>query len=110
MSAVLLSRPEPEIMPLPIGHLSDRLTRSAEPPEDATAAIVEQFLAFCRKAEQTIAEQAARIEQLELLSLTDELTALPNRRHFDREFNRRVALAKRYGRSEERRVGKECRS
>lgn len=97
MSAVLLSMPEPAITPIPIGHLSGHLTLSVDPSTDAATALIEQFLVFCRQAERTIADQAARIEQLELLSLTDELTALPNRRHFDREFNRRLALARRYG-------------
>jgi diguanylate cyclase (GGDEF)-like protein len=97
MAALPLTYFEPDTAPIPIGRLTQRLIVSAEQPEDAAAALIEQFLEFSRQAERTIADQAARIEQLELLSLTDELTGLPNRRHFDREFNRRLGLAKRYG-------------
>jgi diguanylate cyclase (GGDEF)-like protein len=97
MAALSLTYVESEMAPIPIGRLSQRLLLSPDQPEDAAAALIEQFLAFSRQAERTIAEQAARIEQLELLSLTDELTGLPNRRHFDREFSRRLGLAKRYG-------------
>src|SRR5258707_10091195 len=81
---------------IPIGQVSQRLSLRFDAPRDAADALMVQILAFAREAERTIAEQAARIEQLELLSLTDELTGMPNRRHFMREFNRRLALAQRY--------------
>ena len=82
---------------IPIGRLSQRLSLQLDQPRGAADALMKQILAFAREAERTIAEQAARIEQLELLSLTDELTGMPNRRHFMREFTRRLALAQRYG-------------
>jgi diguanylate cyclase (GGDEF)-like protein len=85
------------LQPIPIGHLTERLSVQLDSPRTAADALMVQILSFAKEAERTIAEQAARIEQLELLSLTDELTGMPNRRHFMREFTRRLALAERYG-------------
>lgn len=50
-----------------------------------------------REAEATIAEQKERIDHLETLSMTDELTSLLNRRGFVEAFRRELAGAKRNG-------------
>jgi diguanylate cyclase (GGDEF)-like protein len=44
-----------------------------------------------------LADQRARIAQLERLSMTDELTGLFNRRGFTDQLRRQLALARRYG-------------
>src|SRR5438552_14974302 len=55
----------------------------------------------------TIVEHEA-LELLEHRSITDPLTGLFNRYHFDATMNHEIARCRRYGvRSEERRVGKE---
>ncbi len=43
-------------------------------------------------------EQAERIKELERLALVDELTRLPNRRHFDDHLGHRLAELQRHGR------------
>ena len=43
-------------------------------------------------------EQAERIKELERLAMVDELTRLPNRRHFDDQLGRRLAEWQRHGR------------
>jgi diguanylate cyclase (GGDEF)-like protein/PAS domain S-box-containing protein len=43
-------------------------------------------------------EQAERIKELERLALVDELTRLPNRRHFDDHLSNRLAEFQRHGR------------
>jgi diguanylate cyclase (GGDEF)-like protein/PAS domain S-box-containing protein len=43
-------------------------------------------------------EQAERIKELERLALVDELTRLPNRRHFDEHLGHRLAELQRHGR------------
>jgi diguanylate cyclase (GGDEF)-like protein len=43
-------------------------------------------------------EQAERIKELEHLALVDELTRLPNRRHFDDHLSHRLAEFQRHGR------------
>ena len=43
-------------------------------------------------------EQAERIKELERLALVDELTRLPNRRHFDEQLGHRLAEWQRHGR------------
>ncbi len=48
-----------------------------------------------RAAEQEIAEQKTRINQLENLAITDETTGLLNRRGFHREMSRALSSAKR---------------
>src|SRR5256886_14199360 len=50
------------------------------------------------------------LEENRKLSSTDELTRTASRRFFGKHFPREVERAARYKRSEERRVGKECRS
>ncbi|WP_225889754.1 GGDEF domain-containing protein [Indioceanicola profundi] len=50
-----------------------------------------------RAAERLIAEQQARIETLEAMSMTDELTGLLNRRGFMDAFHRELAAGSRLG-------------
>ena len=59
-------------------------------------ALVTEMLNFAAQAEQRIAEQDARINQLESLSMTDELTGLLNRRGFSFGLNRALQSARRY--------------
>jgi diguanylate cyclase (GGDEF)-like protein len=62
-------------------------------------ALIEKMLAFAATAEQQLAEQQQRIAQLEWMSLTDELTGLPNRRGFQDYLRRTLATAQRHGES-----------
>jgi len=58
--------------------------------------VMEQLLSIASVAAQTISEQRARINFLERLSVTDELTGLLNRRGFDEAMDRVLAQASRY--------------
>lgn len=60
-------------------------------------ALIAQLLDAAAEAEQTLAEQAQRIRQLENLSITDELTGLFNRRGFTEALDRVLAACKRHG-------------
>lgn len=57
---------------------------------------ISQVLNLAAQAEQRIAEQEARIQHLESLSTTDELTGLLNRRGFMEGLNRALQSARRY--------------
>lgn len=59
--------------------------------------ILENLLTAAASAEQQLAEQQARIRQLESLSVTDELTKVLNRRGFGIELERALARAERRG-------------
>lgn len=61
--------------------------------------VMEQLLSVASVAAQTIAEQRARINFLERLTVTDELTGLLNRRGFDEATERVLAQASRYDES-----------
>ncbi len=61
------------------------------------AALVQLALAYAASAEQRLAAQAARIAELQNLSITDPLTGLLNRRGFDEALHRCLANASRHG-------------
>ncbi len=58
--------------------------------------LLSRVLTYAAGAEQTIAEQKARIDYLEALSITDELTGLLNRRGFQEVLERTLSLARRH--------------
>jgi diguanylate cyclase (GGDEF)-like protein len=57
--------------------------------------LLDDLLTAAAEAEQALALQRARIRYLESLSVTDELTALLNRRGFELELSRALARARR---------------
>ena len=57
---------------------------------------VDRALIAATDAQHRIVELRERIAQLEKLAMTDELTGLLNRRGFERELQRTLALASRY--------------
>lgn len=59
--------------------------------------ILAEILDFVVEAEQTIAEQNDRIEKLEVMTTTDPLTGLLNRRGIMNELENAIAMADRYG-------------
>lgn len=63
----------------------------------SSALLLSRALELVTEAEQMLADQRARIVQLERLSVTDELTELFNRRGFLSQMQRQFALAKRHG-------------
>lgn len=94
-----LSANDPELMTM-IGVIASRLL--ANVPETTTGSdtrrevLLERALMYAAQAEQQIASQNARIEYLESLSVTDELTGLLNRRGFTEQLRRTLANARRY--------------
>ena len=58
--------------------------------------ILAEILDFVVEAEQTIAEQSARIETLEVMTTTDPLTELLNRRGLMEELSHAIANAERH--------------
>lgn len=59
--------------------------------------VISELLSLAAAAEQQIAEQKRRIAELEVLSRTDELTGLSNRRDFEDCLTRALAAASRHG-------------
>lgn len=59
--------------------------------------ILAEILDFVVEAEQTIAEQNERIEKLEVMTSTDPLTGLLNRRGIMLELENAIAMADRHG-------------
>jgi len=63
--------------------------------DQARLALLDQILDVAAESEQRLADQEQRIGALEKISLTDELTGLPNRRGFERHMGQELALARR---------------
>ena len=84
-----------------VGQLADQLVSSLRDDRhriDAQQfALIERMLSYATTAEQQLTEQQARIDYLESLSMTDELTGLHNRRGFDDAMKRTLSAASRYG-------------
>lgn len=94
--------PEPgSELAISVGAIADKLLQTIRDKGNRTDAdqrgLLERALAVATEAEQRLAEQSRRIALLEMLTLTDEVTGLMNRRGFDRELNRALAAARRYG-------------
>ena len=103
MNAIELLNTTPADADPVVGRLAQKLRRDLRNPGHPLDArswrAVERVLEYAAEAEQLIAEQARRIDFLELLSETDELTGLLNRRGFTSVLSRTIANAKRYGES-----------
>ena len=83
-----------------VGLIAERLIRSIRGTGDGLdttqRSLLERALAVAAEAEQRLSEQNRRVAVLEMLTQTDELTGLLNRRGFDRELRRVLASARRY--------------
>ncbi|WP_281301747.1 MULTISPECIES: GGDEF domain-containing protein [unclassified Iodidimonas] len=104
------SMPLPQALSLrakdPIRSARKRLMAAEKAPKAAPSeshqgsapdiGLISDFLNYAAAAEQTIAEQQARIAQLLTLSLTDEMTGLANRRGFEDAMGRALSRAHRY--------------
>jgi diguanylate cyclase (GGDEF)-like protein len=97
-----LTASDPELMDM-IGVIASRLIENM-PDSDAEGesderkdALLERALMYAAQAEQQIASQNERIEYLQGLSYTDELTGLFNRRGFSEQLKRTLANARRFG-------------
>lgn len=85
-----------------VANLLNRI-QAPPPPNSANTPsrdeAVERVLSAAIGAEQHIAQLQRRISQLEKLAMTDELTGMLNRRGFEVQLQRTLALARRYGES-----------
>ncbi len=75
--------------------VGESMPRAEGSPRNALQAAEAALVAMMR-ASALIAEQQARIEQLERMALTDELTGLSNRRGFARELRNVQSAMRRY--------------
>lgn len=95
-----LTANDPELMDM-IGVIASRLIENIPDAETGADmrkdALLERALMYAAQAEQQIATQNERIEYLQGLSLTDELTGLFNRRGFSEQLKRTLGSARRYG-------------
>lgn len=90
----------PDINPY-VGNMASRLVRSfsgegmGQDPDRWQ--LVLEVLGFAAEAEQKLSEQRQRINQLESLAMTDELTGAGNRRGMNEFLKRALANARRHG-------------
>ena len=95
-----LTANDPELMNM-IGVIASRLIENIPDEETGSEmrkdALLERALMYAAQVEQQIATQNERIEYLQGLSFTDELTGLFNRRGFSEQLKRTPASARRYG-------------
>ncbi len=91
---------DPELTDM-IGIIASRLIENIPTTEVGSDmrknALLERALMYAAQAEQQIATQNERIEYLQGLSFTDELTGLLNRRGFSEQLKRTLASARRFG-------------
>lgn len=80
-------------------QIRESLTHLSQTVDADYRPLIDRVLAFAAQAEQQIAEQSERIDYLETLSTTDELTGLLNRRGFRDVLDHALANAKRFGES-----------
>ncbi len=84
-----------------VGLIADRLLAAcgavSNGEEINTKYLLEGALTMAAQAQQQLAEQSERIATLEELTFTDELTGLYNRRGFDEQLGRILAIAGRHG-------------
>jgi predicted signal transduction protein with EAL and GGDEF domain len=94
-----LTANDPELTDM-IGVIASRLIEII--PDEETGAemrkdgLLERALMYAAQVEQQIATQNERIEYLQGLSFTDELTGLINRRGFSEQLKRTLASARRF--------------
>ena len=73
------------------------VARSAELKFDSTGwELITEVLSYAASAEQRLSEQQERIDQLEKVSLTDDLTGIYNRRGLKRALGQLLSLSARY--------------
>ena len=82
-----------------VGQIVDRLVAActADGTGIGTSSLLRNALIVAAEAKQRLAEQSERIAHLEALSLMDELTGLYNRRGFNEQLQRALAVAGRLG-------------
>lgn len=95
-----LTANDPELMGM-IGVIASRLLENMPKTQVGSDmkkdALLERALMYAAQAEQQIAVQNQRIEYLQSLSFTDEITGLFNRRGFAEQLRRTLASARRNG-------------
>jgi len=83
-----------------VSTLASKLVKTAANADinfDSTGwQLITEVLSFAAAAEQRMAEQRDRIDHLERMSLTDELTGILNRRGLKRSLGRTIASTARY--------------
>lgn len=82
-----------DVAPAAILTLHDRLQAHEGDPWQ----LMQQALNYAVAAYQKLAVQSAQIDYLQSLSVTDALTGLANRRGFEQQLHRALALATRHG-------------